>query len=79
MRQSAQRYAEMARPSGQRRALRISATITTQQLATAARPDAELSADTTALGARQLLDTSAAQHAETPSSLATRHATIATS
>ena len=68
----------MAKHSGQRKALSISVTITTRQRVTAARPDAQWSADTPALVARQLLDTSAAQHAETPSSLATRHATTAT-
>jgi hypothetical protein len=47
-------------------------------MATAAQQDAELSADSTALVARQLLDTSAKQLAETPSSLETRHATTAT-
>ena len=68
----------MAKHSGQRKALSISVTITTRQRVTAARPDAQWSADTPALVARQLLDTSAAQHAETPTSLATRHATTAT-
>ena len=68
----------MAKQSGQRKALSISVTITTRQRMTAARPDAQWSADTPALVARQLQDTSAAQHAETPSSLATRHATTAT-
>jgi hypothetical protein len=68
----------MAKHSGQRKALSISVTITTRQRVTAARPDAQWSADTTALVAQQLLDTSAGQHVETPSSLATRHATTAT-
>ena len=68
----------MAKHSGQREALSISVTITTRQRVTAARLDALWSADTTARVARQLLDTSAAQAAETPSSLGTRHATTAT-
>ena len=68
----------MAKHSGQRKALSISVTITTRQRETAVRPDAQWSADTTALVAQQLLDTSAGQHAETRSSLATRHATTAT-
>jgi hypothetical protein len=68
----------MAKHSGQREALSISVTITTRQRVMAARPDAQWSADTPALVAQQLLDTSAAQHAETPSSLVTRHVTTAT-
>ena len=67
-----------AKHSGQRKTLSISVTITTRQRVTAARPDAQWSADTPALVARQLLDTSAAQHVVTPTSLATRHATTAT-
>jgi hypothetical protein len=76
--QCAQRDAETARLSGMKRARRISVTTATRQRATDAQPRAELSVDTTALVARQLLDTSAAQDAETRSSLATRHATTAT-
>jgi hypothetical protein len=76
--QCAQSYAETARLSGMKRALRISVTTATWLRATDAQLCAELSADTPALVARQLQDTSAAQHAETPSSLATRHATTAT-
>jgi hypothetical protein len=72
-----QRYAETARLLGQRRARRISATMTTRQMATAAQPRADLSANSTALVARKLLDTYAKQLAETPSSLATRHVTTA--
>ena len=68
----------MGKHSGQRKALSVSVTIATRQRVTAARPDAQWSADTPALVARQLLDTSAAQHAETPTSLATRHATTGT-
>ena len=68
----------MAKHSGQRKAHSISVTITTRQRETVARPDAQWSADTTALVAQQLLDTSVAQDAETRSSLATRHATTAT-
>jgi hypothetical protein len=68
----------MGKHSGQREALTISVTITTRQRVTAARPDAQWSADTTALVAQQLLATSAAQHAETPSLLVTRDATTAT-
>ena len=68
----------MAKHSGQRKTFSISVTITTRQRVTAARPDAQWNAETTALVAQQLLDTSAAQHAETPSSLGTRHATTAT-
>ena len=68
----------MAKHSGQRKTLSISVTITTRQRETAARPDAQWSADTPALVARQLLDTSAGLHAETRSSLGTRHATTAT-
>ncbi len=76
--QCAQRDAETARLSGMKGALRISVTTGTRLRATAAQLRAELSADTPALVARQLQDTSAAQHAETPTSLATRHATTAT-
>ena len=68
----------MAIHSGHRTSLSISVTITTRQRVTAARPDAQWSADTPALVAQQLLDTCAAQDAETRSSLATRHATTAT-
>jgi hypothetical protein len=71
-------FVGMAKHSGQRETQPVSATITTQQMATAARSDAQWSADTPALGARQLLGTSAAQLAETSSALATRHATTAT-
>jgi hypothetical protein len=52
--------------------------MTTRQTATAAQPRADLSADSTALVARQLLGTPAKQLAETPSSMATRHVTTAT-
>ena len=68
----------MAIHSGQRKALSVSVTTTTRQRVTAARPDAQWSADTPALVAQKLPGTSAAPHAETPSSPATRHATTAT-
>ena len=64
--------------SGQREALSISVTITTRQRVTAARSDAQWSADTPALVAQQHLDTFAGQHAETRSLLGPRHATTAT-
>ena len=76
--QCAQRDVETARVSEMNRVLRISVTTATRQQATAAQPRAELSADTTALVARQLPDTSAAPHVETSSSLVMRHATTAT-
>ena len=69
------RLVGMGKHSGQRKALSISVTITTRQRVTAARPDAQWSADTTAL---LYIPTSVAQHAETPSSLVTRDATTAT-
>ena len=72
------RFVEMAEHSGQRKSIPNSVTTATLQRAMAARPDAQWSADTPALGARQLLNTSAAQPAETPSSPASRHATTAT-
>jgi hypothetical protein len=71
----ATRPAEMAKHSGQRKALSISVTITTRQRATAALLDAQSSVDIPALLHNP---TSAAQHAEIPSALATRHATTAT-
>jgi hypothetical protein len=61
-----------------KRELRISVTTATRLRVTVAQTRAELSVDTTAPVARQLQDTPAAQHAETPSSLVTRHATTAT-
>ena len=68
----------MAKHSGQRKALSISVTTATRLRETAAHPRAEMSADTTALVARQHPDTSVAQHVETRSSLASRYATTAT-
>jgi len=73
------RLVGMAKLLGQRQALAISVTMATRQRATAAQSDARWSVDTPVLAARrQLLITSATQHAETPFALAMRYATTAT-
>ena len=65
----------MAKQSGQRKALSISVTITTRQRMTAARPDAQWSADTIALESRLCVPP---RHAVTDFAQALNHATTET-